>query len=354
MDPFSFGASAVFGLAAALAIHENLRARCLSIIPGELRSLSDEYSRLEKTVRRILTIEVELQYQGLASSSGPKASDIVPILEGALVDTQKRLSDLQGFINYVSEKAQENNRGDHWQWLRKKNNVDRLRAELRSIRHDLTVRCSTASPEHFNKELFMVQHTGKDAIQSTPQQAATFSLHCAKSNERVASHEIWRQLYQEYQQAEWKSAYRQRPRVQAIQAPNHSESETFPIAPDPSSSWPGLLHCSYIGRRLPSSLAITRWLGRTYSSLRTCYILVALGILSIASSLAVALWRSVNHSDIQGGFSIAQYILAVGALIIGCILVLHSRTCSCWSSSSSTGGNGTPPEDHPIGMQQPR
>ena len=339
------------GITSAYAIHQNLK--CLSIIPKELQSLSDECSRLEKTVRRILTIEVELQHQGLASSSGPKASDIVPILEGALVDTQKRLSDLQGFINYVSEKAQENNRGDHWQWLRKKNNVDRLRAELRSIRYDLTVRCSTASPERFNKELFMVQHTGKDAIQSTPQQAATSSLHCAKINDRVASHEIWSQLYQEYQQAEWMSAYCQRPGVEAVQAPNHTELGTCLIAQEPSSLSPGLLPYSCIRRRLPSCLAITLWLGRTCSSLRTCYILVALGMFSIAGSLAVAMWRSVNHSDIQGGFSVAQYILAVGALIIGCVLVLHSRTCSCWSSSSSTGGNGTPPEEHPIELQQP-
>ena len=346
----SFGFGVACGIATAYAIHQNLK--CLSIIPGELRSLSDECSRLEETIGRILTIEEELQ-DGLASRSGPQASDIVPLLEGALEDTQKRLSDLQGFINYVSEKAQENNRGDHWQWIRKKNNVDRLRAELRSIRYDLTVRCSTASPEHFDEELFMVQHTGKDAIQSTPPQRETFSLHRAKTDDRLASHEIWSQLYQEYQQAEWMSAYRQRPRVQATQALSLSESEPCPIARESSSFWPGFLHCSCIGRRLPSFLAITMWLRRTCTTIRTCYILVALGMFSIAGSLAVALWRSVNDNDIQGGFSVAQYILAVGALIIGCVLVLHSRTCSCWSSFSSTSGNGTPPEGRPIELQQP-
>ena len=347
----SFGFSIACGIATAYAIHQNLK--CLRIIPGELRSLSDECSRLEKTIQHILTIQEELQHQGLASSSGPEASDIVPILEGALVDTQKRLSDLQGFINFVSEKAQENNKGDHWQWIRKKNNIDRLRAELRSIRYDLTLRCSTASPEHFNKELFVVQHRGKEAIQSMPQQGATFSLHCAHVNERVAPHEIWSQLYQEYQQAEWMSAYCERPRVEAIQAPNPSGSETRPIAQERSSLWPGLLYYSCVGRSLPSSLAITLWLGRVCSSIRTCYILVALGMFSIASSLALALWRTVNNSDIQGGFSVAQYILAVGALIIGCVLVLHSRTCSCWASSSSIGGNGTPSEGRPIELQQP-
>ena len=351
MDPISFGASAVCGIAAACAIHQNLKS--LGIIPGELRSLSDECSGLEKTLRNIQIIEQKFQHQELASSSRLDRLAIVPILEGALVDAQTRLSDLQSFINYMSEKAQDNNKGDHWQWIRKKNNIDRLRAELRSIRYDLTVRCSTASPEYFNKELFMVQHTGEEAIHSTPKKGATFRHHCAKIDDRYASHEIWSQLYQEYQQAEWMSAYCQRPQVQAIDAPNHSESETYPITLERSSLWPGLLYCSCIGRCLPSSLAITQWLGRKCSSIRTCYVLVALGIFSIAGSLAPALWRTINHSDIQGGFSLAQYILAVGALIIGCVLVLHSRTCSCWSSSSSTGGNGTPPEGRPIELQQP-
>lgn len=351
MDPISFGASAVCGIAAACAIHQNLK--CLSIIPGELRSLSNECSRLEKILRGIQMIEEEMQHQEFASGSRLDRLEIVPILEGALVDAQTRLSDLQTFINYMSEKAQENSKGDHWQWIRKKNNIDRLRAELRSIRYDLTVRCSNASPEYFTKELFMVHHTGKEAIQSTPQQGTTFRHHCAKIDDPCASHEIWSQLYQEYQQAEWMSAYCERSRVQAIEAPNYSESETYPIAQERSSLWAGLLDCLCMGGCLPSSLAIALLPERTCSSIRTCYILIALGILSIAGSLALALWRSINHSDIQGGFSLAQYILAVGALIIGCVLALHSRSCSCWSSSSSVGENGTPPEGSPIELQRP-
>ncbi len=351
MDPISFCASAVCGIAAASAIHQNLK--CVTFIPGELRSLSDECSRLEKILRGIQRIEQELQDQRLIGSPRLNRSAIVPMLESALLDAQTRLSDLQSFINYMSEKARENNKGDHWQFIRKKNNIDRLRAELRYIRYDLMVRCSTASPEHFNKELFMLQHTGKDAIQATPQQGATSSLHCAKIDDHCASREIWSQLYHEYQQAEWMSAYCQRPRVQAIQAPNHTESETCPIAQESSSFWPGLLHCPCLGRPLASYLAITIWLGHLYSSIRTCYILVALGTFSIAGSLTLALWRTISHSDFQGGFSLAQYTLAVGALIIGCVLVIHSRTCSCWSSPSITGGNGTPPEGCSMELQQP-
>ena len=352
MEPFSLGASALCGIAVAYAIHQNLK--CLRIIPEELRSLSSECSRLEEILRAIDMLKQGLQHQGLASNINRGASAIVPILDGALVDAQTKLCNLQSFINYMLEKAQENNKGDHWQWIRKKNNIDRLRAELRSVRYDLAVRCNTASPEYFNNELLMIQHIDKEAIQFTLQQAETFSLERVKTEARLPSHEIWTQLYQEYQQAEWMSAFQQRPRIEAIQAPIRSESETCPIAQDPSSSWTGLLHCSCIGRRLPSSFDITLWTRGICSSIRTCYTLVALGIFSIAGSLTLALWRTINDSDIQGGFTLAQYILAVGALIIGCVLVLHGRTCSCWSSSSITGGNGTLPEGRPVELLQLR
>ena len=347
MELISLGA---FAIVTAYGIRRNLSS--LSILPEELQSLSDECSRLEVVIGAIDAIEIELEYEGLASSSKLDHSAIVPVLDVAWVDTQRRLSDLQSFIKYMSKKAQENDKGDHWQWIRKKNNIDRLRAELRSIRYDLTVRCSNASPDFFDLDLFMVQHTGKDAIESTPKQKAKFSLHCAKLQDCIASHEIRSQLYEGYQQSEWISAYRQRPRVQAIQAPNYPESETCLKAQDPSLSSPRLLPLACFEQPLPPSLASTPWLRRTGSSIRTCYILVGLGMISIAGSLALALWRSINNSDIQGGFSIAQYVLAVGALIMGCVLVLHSRNCACWSSPSSTGGNGTPSEDRLVELQQ--
>ena len=345
MDPFSVVFITLGALGAAYTIHENLES--LSILPEELRSLSDECSRLEDTLRAIGTIQLELVQEGRASSSKVDRSAIVPNVDGALADATKRLSDLKSFISYMSKKVKENDKGDHWQWIKKKNNIDKLRANLQSIRYDLTVRCSNACPEYFDKELFIVQQTGKEAIQSTPQAGETSRLHRAKTDDRLASHVT------EYQQADCMSAYPQTPQVQAIEAPNHWESEPCPIAREQSSFWPGPFHCLCIERRLPSSLAIPQWLRRICSSMRTCYILVTLGVFSIASSLALALWRTINYEDIQGGFSVAQYILAVTALVIGCVLVLHSRTCSCWSSSSSKGGNGPAPEDMPIELQPP-
>ena len=64
--------------------------------------------------------------------------------------------------------------------------------------------------------------------------------------------------------------------------------------------------------------------------IRTCHILVFLGLLTILGSLIPALWRSVARNDIQGGFSLAQYILGVGVFVIGFTVAIHSRTCTCW------------------------
>ena len=63
---------------------------------------------------------------------------------------------------------------------------------------------------------------------------------------------------------------------------------------------------------------------------KTCYILIFLGVFTVLGSLIPALWRSIAHNDIQGGFSLAQYILGVGVFVIGCMVAIHSKTCSCW------------------------
>lgn len=64
--------------------------------------------------------------------------------------------------------------------------------------------------------------------------------------------------------------------------------------------------------------------------IRPCYILIALGICTILGSLIAALWRSIDHDDISGGFSLAQYILGIGVFVVGSVVVVHSKTCTCW------------------------
>ncbi len=68
---------------------------------------------------------------------------------------------------------------------------------------------------------------------------------------------------------------------------------------------------------------------------RPCYILVFLGFLSIAGSLAPAIWRANTQDDLSGGFTLAQYILGVGIFVVGSMVAIHSRTCVCWQSQPS-------------------
>ena len=68
--------------------------------------------------------------------------------------------------------------------------------------------------------------------------------------------------------------------------------------------------------------------------LRPCYILIFMGFLSIAGSLAPALWRANTQGDLSGGFTLAQYILGVGIFAVGSMVAIHSRTCVCWHSQS--------------------
>ena len=84
---------------------------------------------------------------------------------------------------------------------------------------------------------------------------------------------------------------------------------------------------------------------RRQRGLRPCHTIILLGLLTIISSLVPAFWRSTARNDISGGFSIAQYILAVGVFVVGGMLVIHSRTCTCWSSSPETDGESSATAD---------
>lgn len=84
---------------------------------------------------------------------------------------------------------------------------------------------------------------------------------------------------------------------------------------------------------------------RRQQAIRPCHIIILLGLLTIVGSLVPAFWRSFARNDISGGFSMAQYILAVGVFVIGGMLVIHSKTCSCWSKCPEADGERSAPAD---------
>lgn len=72
---------------------------------------------------------------------------------------------------------------------------------------------------------------------------------------------------------------------------------------------------------------------RYLAAIKICHRLILLGFLTIAGSLGVGVWRSVSLDDLSGGFSLAQYILGVGIFVVGGIIALHAKRCTCWQSA---------------------
>ena len=72
---------------------------------------------------------------------------------------------------------------------------------------------------------------------------------------------------------------------------------------------------------------------RYLAAIKICHQLILLGFLTIAGSLGVGVWRSVSLDDLSGGFSLAQYILGVGIFVVGGIIALHAKRCTCWQSA---------------------
>ena len=73
----------------------------------------------------------------------------------------------------------------------------------------------------------------------------------------------------------------------------------------------------------------------TKQSWRGCVILIVLCATTVLTSLSLALWWSMMHRDVSGGFTMGGYIVAVGGVILYPIQARHSKTCQCWRPSIS-------------------
>ena len=109
---------------------------------------------------------------------------------------------------------------------------------------------------------------------------------------------------------------------QLPQAQLTSEQPWLPLSECPC--WP------YSEQYMKLQRSLTLRLRSSLKLIQTCHVLIFLGILVILGSLIPALWRSIARDDIQGGFSLARYILGVGVFVIGCIVAIHSRKCTYW------------------------
>ena len=99
-------------------------------------------------------------------------------------------------------------------------------------------------------------------------------------------------------------------------------------------------------RSLSTKVSLRLNCRKAWRNMRTCYTLIFFGLLTIIGSLVPALWRSIHFNDVSGGFNLAQYTLGVGVFVIGCVVAIHNKKCTCWSSSQAHWKGRTPGDDN--------
>ncbi|KAI0097871.1 hypothetical protein GGR51DRAFT_540015 [Nemania sp. FL0031] len=63
---------------------------------------------------------------------------------------------------------------------------------------------------------------------------------------------------------------------------------------------------------------------------RVCYYLIGIVIFGVIASFGVALWWAQVQGDVSDGFTIGGYIIAVDALVVAVVSLVHRPTCRCW------------------------
>ncbi|KAI1128217.1 hypothetical protein F5Y10DRAFT_241118 [Nemania abortiva] len=64
---------------------------------------------------------------------------------------------------------------------------------------------------------------------------------------------------------------------------------------------------------------------------KICYYLIATVIFGVVASLGIALWWAQVQGDVSDGFTIGGYIIAVDALAVAVVSLVHRPRCRCWA-----------------------
>jgi len=241
------------------------------------------------------------------------------------------LSKLQIFVQNLSISIRKDRRRYQWQSLRFKNGVARLSEQLRAFnsialytqaRRDPLVDNVLASRQ---PRAYPITSTG--SLSPTPLHPSLEELH--------------------FSSEDWKAYAKQLTRLhQLANAQVNQGVEPSLLTPDLGlncllSERPWLQDAETSLRSQFKTSPQKReysWIKDQALRIRPCYILIFLGSLTIFGSLTPALLRSIDDGDVSGGFAVAQYVLGVGVFVIGCIVAIHSRTCTCWSSTNIGSG----------------
>ncbi|KAI1751215.1 hypothetical protein F4782DRAFT_506306 [Xylaria castorea] len=65
---------------------------------------------------------------------------------------------------------------------------------------------------------------------------------------------------------------------------------------------------------------------------RVCYYLIATVVFGVLASFGLALWWAQSQADVSAGFTIGGYVIAVDALVVAIVGVVHRPGCRCWKA----------------------
>ena len=132
-DPLSVTASIIAVVGAADAVAKGLR---------RLKAVKDAPEGLQNLILDVAQIEMVLNgIKSVVLNSGSPPIELATLIEEA----GSKLLELRSLIEYTLTKAGVSDKVDRWQWLRKGNEVERLRNQLGTIRLNLVALTSSAN-----------------------------------------------------------------------------------------------------------------------------------------------------------------------------------------------------------------
>ncbi len=132
-DPLSVTASIIAVVGAADEVTRGLRLlKAAKDAPESLKDLLEDLTQLEMVLNGIKS--------GVLSPGNPPVE-----LASLIREAGSKLLELRSLIEYTLTKAGFSDKIDRWQWLRKGNEIERLRNQLGTIRLNLVALTSSAN-----------------------------------------------------------------------------------------------------------------------------------------------------------------------------------------------------------------
>ena len=164
MDPISAAAS-VLGVLGAIQKASEARRVIVTLVraPGELSTLFQELECTEELLKHVRDV------CGNAQTSTVQ-------LEAQIQRCNDKLLELQWLVQYSLVRTDDSSKVARVAWARKRTKVEKLRHELREIRHDLDTALSSANLRRNSDTSIEVQQLAISGVQSSERQLETLSM----------------------------------------------------------------------------------------------------------------------------------------------------------------------------------